>query len=87
LPKIISNFKDLKFDIILGIPPYQKENKKGARARGGNSNLYLEFITRSFEILAVDGYLEFITPKNWRKIGSTVLKEFTSRRIIYFTQL
>ena len=35
-------FKINKFDIIMGNPPYQKENKKNNSAKGGtNNNLYI----------------------------------------------
>lgn len=72
------------FDIIIGNPPYQKENKKTNNARGGtNNNLYLDFVTNSFKILAKLGYLVFIHPQNWRKIKSKILKEYTDRDIIY----
>jgi hypothetical protein len=75
---------DKKFDIILGNPPYQKENKKNDSARGGtNNNLYLDFISLSITLLKNDGYLLFIHPLNWRKIGSKIFPEFLKRNLHY----
>jgi hypothetical protein len=70
-------------DIIIGNPPYQKENKKNNSARGGtNNNLYIDFIKKSIEQLKDDGYFVYIHPQNWRKIGnSTILNIFTDYRL------
>jgi tRNA1(Val) A37 N6-methylase TrmN6 len=73
-----------KFNIIMGNPPYQKSNNVNNKARGGtNNNLYLEFISKSLNILSEDGYLTYIHPLNWRKIGSVYLKEFLERNLIF----
>ena len=80
-------FKVSKFDVIVGNPPYQKENKKNTSARGGtNNNLYLDFVKNSLLKLNKDGYLLFIHPLNWRKIGSKIFDEFINRNI-YFLKL
>jgi adenine-specific DNA-methyltransferase len=77
-------FKIKQFDIIMGNPPYQKENKKNDSARGGtNNNLYLEFINNAISLLMSNGYLLFIHPLNWRKIGSKIFTEFINRNIHY----
>ena len=45
-------FEIKHFDIIIGNPPYQKENKKNDTARGGtNNNLYLDFINNAILLL------------------------------------
>jgi len=63
------------FDAVIGNPPYQKENKKTTKARGGiNNNLYIDFIQKSLKILNLGGYLLFINPQGWRKINSKILK-------------
>ena len=77
-------FNIKEFDIIIGNPPYQKENKKNGTARGGtNNNLYLEFINNALLLLKKNGYLLFIHPLNWRKIGSKIFTEFINRNIHY----
>ena len=73
-------FKVKQFDVILGNPPYNK----GGTARGGtNNNLYLEFINNAISLLKKNGYLLFIHPLNWRKIGSKIFTEFINRNIHY----
>ncbi len=73
-----------KFDVIIGNPPYAKENKKTGSSRGGvNSNLYIDFISKSLSLLNKDGFLEFIHPMNWRKIGSKIFKEFINRNLFF----
>jgi len=68
----------------MGNPPYQKGNKKNDTARGGtNNNLYLEFIKNAISLLKKNGYLLFIHPLNWRKIGSKIFTEFINRNIHY----
>ena len=77
-------FKVKQFDIIMGNPPYQKENKLSDSARGGtNNNLYLEFINNAISLLMTNGYLLFIHPLNWRKIGAKIFTEFINRNIHY----
>lgn len=71
-----------KFNVIIGNPPYQKENKKNNNARGGtNNNLYIDFIKKAFELLEKDAFLVFIHPLNWRKIGSQVFDDYIKRNI------
>ena len=85
--KVEEEFNVDKFDVIVGNPPYQKENKKNTSARGGtNNNLYLDFVKNSIKNLNKDGYLLFIHPLNWRKIGSKIFDEFINRNI-YFLKL
>ena len=72
------------FDIIVGNPPYQKENKKNDSAKGGiNNNLYLDFVKINLELLNNNGYLLFIHPLNWRKIGSSIFNKFINYNIHY----
>ena len=73
-----------KVDIIIGNPPYQKQNKKNNNARGGTNNtLYIDFIKQSIEDVKEDGYIVYIHPQNWRKIGNTLLNDFLKYRLEY----
>lgn len=49
-------FPDIRFDIIVGNPPYQSDKK------GGQNKIYNQFCKKSLDILSDDGLLLFITP-------------------------
>ena len=54
----------MKFDVVVGNPPYQapgKENK---------AKLWPQFVEMAFdELVAPDGYVSLITPKLWLMNG------------------
>lgn len=55
------------FDIIVGNPPFQKE-QEGKRKGGYNGKILWDlFVKRSLDILNPAGYLAFITPPKWRR--------------------
>ena len=65
--KCFKQFGIEKFDIIMGNPPFQKE-QEGKREGGyGGRTLWDKFIVKSIELLTFNGYLCFITPPGWRK--------------------
>jgi len=78
------NFNDMKFDLIVGNPPYAKLLDNGKRT-SKNHNMIGLFIKKSFEILKEKGYLLFITPDNWMSISNrnTLIMELTSKQIHY----
>lgn len=54
---------DMKFDVIIGNPPYQNPGKsKGQK-------LWYKFIFKSNDLLKKDGYLAMITPTSWIRGG------------------
>jgi hypothetical protein len=56
-----------KFDVILGNPPFQKE-QEGVRTGGkANTKIWHLFIKDAFKILNPKGFLGFINPPPWRK--------------------
>lgn len=57
------DFKDMKFDVILGNPPYQDGTKDG-----GQNKIYNQISKKSLSLLKPNGVMAFITP-------TSVLKE------------
>lgn len=57
----------IKFDIIIGNPPFQNTKINAYTGSSGNRTLWDKFIIKCFDLLKVHGYLGFITPSNWRR--------------------
>lgn len=51
------DFKDMKFDVIVGNPPYQDGTKEG-----GQNKIYNMICKKSLSLLKKDGVMAFITP-------------------------
>lgn len=51
----------MKFDYILGNPPYQ-DKKEGSRSGSSDSPLWWQITEKSFDLLKDDGIISFITP-------------------------
>lgn len=74
---------DLRFNIIIGNPPFQSTDINGNRKALLN-NLWSIFINLSFNIfLKKDGYLLFITPCSWMTPSFKYKEIFYSNYIIY----
>lgn len=78
------DFKDMKFDVIVGNPPFQ-DGKKG----GGQNKIYNQFCKKSLTLLRPTGIIGFITPasvlkdsKRFSLVGQSGLKyiNFTTNR-------
>ena len=65
---------DIKFDIIVGNPPYNKgQNNEGKK--GGGDPIWNKFVVKSLkDFLNDNGYLMFIHPSGWRKPDSETSK-------------
>jgi hypothetical protein len=67
---------DMKFDVIIGNPPYQSNNGGGSQ-RGSTTNpLWFDFTKKSFNLLKEGGMLSLITPSNIVKGGDHFTKLF-----------
>lgn len=77
------NFEENKFDVIVGNPPYMKSEdmksltknefpiyKKKYQSAHKQFDKYFLFIERSLELLRDDGYLGYIVPNKFTKVGA-----------------
>jgi hypothetical protein len=81
-----SRFLD-KYDIIIGNPPYQTTKTKKYVGSVGNKTLWDKFILKSFEMLASDGFLAFITPNSWRRPESKLYEIMTKEHQLLFLHI
>ena len=66
-----------KFDVVIGNPPYQKDNGRDASAGHATStDIYDDFFTRSLALINKDGMTSMIIPDKWISIKSTPFKQF-----------
>lgn len=56
---------NMKFDVIVGNPPYQTKGKIGNRTRA----IWPEFVEKSFGMLKEYGYLCLVHPSGWRDVN------------------
>lgn len=55
---ITHDWGDMKFNVIVGNPPYQNGNEKG-----GKSSLWRRFVVQSWNLLDSDGYMAMVVPR------------------------
>lgn len=54
----------MKFDVIIGNPPYQSDKQNGHGTGSGSSALFVEFIKQASKLIKDDGIINFVTPIN-----------------------
>jgi tRNA1(Val) A37 N6-methylase TrmN6 len=90
-PKVIEKFKEKgveKFDVIMGNPPFQKEQSGTRKGSYGGRTLWNKFIESSFTLLKENGYLTFINPANWRGLGElNYLWEIMSKKQLLYLHI
>jgi hypothetical protein len=67
---------DMKFDIVVGNPPYQDTSKPN------NYNLWCQFAERCFRMLVNGGHLALVTPNVGRR--SQVLQMFNENHVVWY---
>jgi hypothetical protein len=56
------NFNNMKFDVVIGNPPYQDGNKAG-----GQNKLYNQFCKHALNMTTDNGFISFVTPTSVTK--------------------
>lgn len=54
----------MKFDVVIGNPPYQSTDENGDR-KSKSTNLWSRFTKKSFELININGVVALITPSSW----------------------
>jgi len=55
---------DMKFDVIIGNPPYQSTDDTGER-KSKSTNLWSRFTKKSFDMVKEGGIVAMVTPSSW----------------------
>lgn len=71
---------DMKFDIVIGNPPYQEDNGKSV----GGKSIWHKFVSLAFDSCKDGGYVSLVHPGSWRG-GSGMFKEVKSLLTKYNT--
>ena len=64
---------DIKFDIIMGNPPYNPP--KGLSGKSSGNSIWQNFVMKSFYMLSDNGYLVYIHPPGWKKPTLDIYRE------------
>ena len=67
-----SIYKDMKFDLIVGNPPYQNSTDTNS---GSSDKLWMEFVKTSISSLEKNGYMCIVHPTGWRTLGNEMWKD------------
>lgn len=67
-------FKNMKFDVVIGNPPY-------------NSDLYLDFLNKGYTLLKEDGVMVQITPAKWQAKGGKKNDDFRKQIVPYMSEI
>lgn len=65
---------NMKFDVIIGNPPYQEVTETGRKDQA--SNLWSKFWIKSLRLLNDDGYAALITPTSWMSPSANLRGEY-----------
>ena len=78
---------EMKFDIIVGNPPYEAADTDGRKDQA--KNLWSKFTKKSFDLVKDDGYVALVTPASWLSPAADVGKGESGIRFFrdYFQKL
>lgn len=80
VPSILTD-NTMKFDAIVGNPPYQNGNEDN---QGSSDKLWMIFVDKSLDSLKSDGYFCVVHPIGWRTVGNKMWNDvYQKKQIIY----
>jgi hypothetical protein len=66
---------NMKFDVVVGNPPYQNTHEKDAESKRKVGNkLWYQFIFKATELVKTDGYVTMVSPNQWLTGGVNMRK-------------
>lgn len=71
------DFKDMKFDVVIGNPPYS-DPKSGTAQK-----LWVSFIDKGLKYVKPNGYLSYVTPTSWLNSSVKTYNSFRTNTIKY----
>ena len=76
---------DMKFDCVIGNPPYQAPKERKAKAVNGTcgAELWDKFIEKSTELVKENGFVTLIHPPKWRKPDHKAFRFIHERDLKY----
>ena len=80
--KFLEMDNKMKFDVVIGNPPYQGNNDKGTK-QPKSHNLWSKFAEQGINLVKDDGHVAFVTPDSWMSPNSQVLKTFKDNSLIW----
>lgn len=72
----------MKFDVVIGNPPYQGSNDIGT-VQPKSHNLWSKFAEKAVSLIKDNGYVGFVTPDSWMSPNSKVLALFKENSLLW----
>ncbi len=74
------DFMGMKFDVVIGNPPYQASNEKSAM---GSKTIWQKFIPLALSLVKDSGYVSLIHPQQWRRPDHEILNLFKKENLLF----